>query len=316
MPLQSFKRINAQRSALLVDDDEAMLMLSCALSYSSAESSDVVQHWLRRVRKPSSKVQVLLDALFDSRAEVRRRAAHYLDEFDVAEVQDRLHLVALRDPDATVRAAAVDSLGGRASAELKVSLLSETQDPNSPYRLQAIEALRSVPDDDTVDRLVQIVGGDGVGHDLDARILAIDVLGSYGTPRAVKALVDIALFDRDREDRDAAVHAIGRLGRATLPALRSTRCATRARVPTSFMHPPCLRSRSWEPYSQSWHSVPSWRTCSFTVSSWQQLDGGAWRWPLPWPKSPSWRARAGSAGWTGSLSLPWPSRFSFLPEFF
>ena len=195
-PEQTFRRINAQRSALLVTDEEARLMLRCALAYADIHNGDALQHWLRRVKDPAATVEILLDALFDSRATVRTCAARCLRAFNRQDVRDQLHLIALRDPVEAVRAAAVDSLQEISTPELRFVLTRETLDPNSPFRLQAIDALRIFRDDRTVDTLVTIVGGTGPGHEERARLRAIEVLGLHGTPQSVTALARIAVHDR------------------------------------------------------------------------------------------------------------------------
>ena len=209
-PEPTFRRINAQRSALVVADDEARLMLRCALAY-NGDNSDALHHWLRRVTSETAAVEILLDALFDSRADVRVRAARCLGRFNSQDVRDQLHLIALRDTVPAVRAAAVDSLQNIATPALRSALTRETLDPNSPYRLQAIDALRIFRDDRTVTTLVKIVDEVGPGHEEEARLRAIDVLGTHDTPQAVGALARIAVHDPDAADWEAAAKALGTL---------------------------------------------------------------------------------------------------------
>ena len=222
-PEPTFRRINAQRSALVVADDEARLMLRCALAY-NGDNSDALHHWLRRVTSETAAVEILLDALFDSRADVRVRAARCLGRFNSQDVRDQLHLIALRDTVLAVRAAAVDSLQNIATPALRSALTRETLDPNSPYRLQAIEALRIFRDDRTVTTLVKIVDEVGPGHEEDARLRAIDVLGTHDTPQAVGALARIAVHDPDAADWEAAAKALGNAAASrSRRASRSTR---------------------------------------------------------------------------------------------
>ena len=241
-PEPTFRRINAHRSALVVADDEARLMLRCALAY-NGDSSEALHHWLRRVTSETAAIEILLDALFDSRPDVRARAARCLGRFDNQDVRDQLHLIALRDTVAAVRAAAVDSLEKIATPALRSALTRETLDPNSPYRLQAIEALRIFRDDRTVSTLGAIVDGSGAGHEDRARLLAIDVLGRHDTPQAVGALARIAVHDPDAEDWQAAATALGNIGSdesaaVALDAIDAERRAvpgnSRAALPPSF----------------------------------------------------------------------------------
>jgi HEAT repeat protein len=206
---QQFRRINEQRSALTTTEDEATLMLRCALGHSEAGNHRDIEHWLRRVRSETTKIEILIDMLFDIRPELRARAATCLRGFNTPDVRAQLHLVALREADDHVRAAAVDSLGVLRTQAILSDLIRETRDPNSPFQLQAIEALRVFPEKQAVDALLQIVGGDVPGHDQVARARAIAALGAEDTDAARNALVHIALRDPDRDDRAAAVAAIG-----------------------------------------------------------------------------------------------------------
>ena len=210
LPPHVFSRIDAQRRELVVSDDEARLMLSCALNYSDEDCSSALAHWLRRVRQPSAKSEILLEAVCDPRAEVRRRAATCLRDCPGDEVQSQLHRLVLKDSDASVRDAGVSSLASMATDDLRESLLQETADPNSPYRVQAIDALRIFPDDRTIDRLCEIVATHATGYD-GSREHAITVLGTYQTNRSMTALVKIALHDQDGEDRAEAARALGRV---------------------------------------------------------------------------------------------------------
>lgn len=206
---QQFRRINEQRSALMTTEDEATLMLRCALGHSEAGNPQEIEHWLRRVRSETAKIEILVDMLFDIRPELRARAATCLRQFDAPDVRAQLHLVALREADDAVRAAAVDSLGVLGTPEIRSDLIRETSDPDSPFQLQAIEALRVFPDPPAVDALVRIVSGSGPGHGPQARARAISALGALDTEASRLALVRIAIEDPDDDDRRVAVAAIG-----------------------------------------------------------------------------------------------------------
>ncbi len=229
---QSFKKVHAHRSALIVDPEEAALMLRCSLAYENDLLAGATEHWLRRVKDPEVNVEILLDALCDSRADVRRRAAGRLREFARPEVRDPLHLLALRDPDEAVRAQAIDSLDAIKDSDLRASLIKEVQQKSSPYRLQAIDGLRIFTDDDTVECLVRIIGNHAPAEDLAARSRAIDALSRQGTTQSADALLGIALQDEDAEDREGAAHALGRAGssvssRRVLERLKQPRDSTR-----------------------------------------------------------------------------------------
>jgi hypothetical protein len=214
LPVSHFRRIHAQRSLLVVNEDEARLMARCALSYPDSDFAPALDHWLRRVRDPSAKTDLLLEALFDSRPDVRQRAAARLRHADRPDVQVQLQLLALRDPSPAVRAAAVDSMAATTNEALKSSLRQEVRDPNSPYRLEATEALRVFTDRDTVDTLLGIVSGNAEINGLGLRAKAIEALGSHNTKGSIEALLKVALQDADPEDRVAATEALARLSTA------------------------------------------------------------------------------------------------------
>lgn len=222
----SFRKIDAGRRALIVTSDEAALMARCALHFSVTPLGDPLEHWVRRVRVPTIAAGILLDALFDPQPMVRERAAARLGSFNRPEVRGQLHLVALRDSVSSVRAAAIESLRVVGDDNLRTSLIQEIADPNSPYRLQAIDALRAFANEESVAALVGIVEGNLPGSEGLARARAIEVLGAIDTVRSIEALVTIALDDPDREDRVAAAQALGCLAsaqsaRRALDTLRS-----------------------------------------------------------------------------------------------
>jgi len=169
LPDQQFRRINEHRSGLTTTEDEATLMLRCALAHSAPGDQSDTSHWLRRVRNEETTVEILSDMLFDLRPEIRARAATALRAFPTRDVRAQLHLIALRDGDETVRAAAVDSVGVLRTDELCSALVHETADPNSPFQRQAIDALRVFPAPAAVEALVAIVNGAGPVHDAIAR---------------------------------------------------------------------------------------------------------------------------------------------------
>lgn len=236
----SFQKVHAQRTALVVSDDEAALMLRCALAYGDA--SNAVDYWLRRITSASRQAEVLLDALFDSRQDMRLRAVSRLGAFPAPEVRGPLHLAALRDASAEVRAAAVRALEPMKDDELRAALTQEITDPNSRYRIAAIEALRIFDDRETVETLRDVILRHAPHHDLAARSAAIRVLGQQRDAASVHALVDVALHDPDGDDRQAAVGALNRVSSpaAADAALRLLRDR---------------RRRTWNARAGSWASA-------------------------------------------------------------
>jgi hypothetical protein len=115
-------------------------------------------------------------------------------------------------------------------ADLRVSLIREAQDVTSPYRLQAIDALRIFADVDTVGVLVGIIRSNAPHQDQDARARAIDVLGCHDTEPAADALLGIALDDEDPEDREGSARALGRTSSSTAPLRALSRLRDPVRV--------------------------------------------------------------------------------------
>jgi tetratricopeptide (TPR) repeat protein len=243
-----FKRLHARRRDLCTTDDEARLMLRCALAYPSAESG-AQDYWLRRVRAVDARADTLLEAAFDSQARVREGAMHLMAKVSRPEIWEQLQLFALRDPDEHVRSAAVDSLSALAEqqfGQIKQSLLAEIASRTSPYRIHAIQALRIVREVDVVTALKSIVlDNRGESDDAEARRRAIEVLGALDMPEAVAALLDLALTDPDVSDRAAAASALAQtrdqervrqiIHELTVPPKATPRRATSAeRSPASW----------------------------------------------------------------------------------
>jgi len=206
---QTFRRIDAQRTKLTLAPEEAALLLRCALAYEDRPGDGGVRYWLRRVRDADARVDILLEALFDSRTDVRRRAAIHLRAFPRDDVRHQLHLIALRDPADMVRTEAIASLDRMKDANLLASLIHELHVPSSPYRTQAIAALAIFTDPAACEALVRVIHANAPGEDAAARRKAIDVLGRQQTPEAVDALLATALDDADADDRERAAHALG-----------------------------------------------------------------------------------------------------------
>jgi HEAT repeat protein len=205
---QGFKRIHALRSAIKVSDEEATLMLRCALAYEDGQLPGAIDYWLQRIAGGPARVEVLFDALFGADAGIRHRAVQRLAGVNEPEIRNQLYLLALRDPSPAVRADAVKALEAAKDDDLRRSLLQEINEPNSPYRLQAIEALRVFTDPGATAALVHIVHRNAPGQDAEARLKAIEVLGTQNTAPAADALLDIALEDPDADDRAGAAGAL------------------------------------------------------------------------------------------------------------
>jgi tetratricopeptide (TPR) repeat protein len=203
-----FDRIHSVRSHLRVTLDEARLMLRCALIYEDERTPGASRYWLRRVKDPKAQVHILLAGLFGNNECSRALSVSLLGDFPLPEVRAQLHLVALRDPSPQVREQAVESLDKMKDKALQDSLTQEVLDPRSPYRLTALRALRIFDEAAAVQFLHQIVDS---SDDLQLRRKAIEVLGELEATAALDTLLEIALQDKDEEDRRAAALALAAL---------------------------------------------------------------------------------------------------------
>jgi hypothetical protein len=204
----SFRKVHSRRSTIRTSEDEAKLMLRCALAYEDARTPQATEHWLRRLRNPDAAIEVLLDSTFDSRPETRQRAVARLCDFNKPEVRHQLHLLSLRDPVDIVRSQAIQSLDGMKDAALRNALLQEAGDSNSPYRLQALEVLRIFNDGETIHTLVGIAQNEAAAGNSEARTKAIQVLGRQDAAEAANALLKIALYDDNWTNRREAAAAL------------------------------------------------------------------------------------------------------------
>jgi hypothetical protein len=232
---RAFRQIHADRTRLKVGDEEAAVMLRCAIAYENPTAKGVTQYWLRRVSDPDRQIDILLEAVFDNRSEVRRRAARHLGAWARPAVRNQLQLLALRDPDDRVRAQATDSLALIKDDDLLASLVRELEDRNSPYRTQAIDVLRIFHAQAATDALLRIVSAPESEPD-GARQRAIEALGRQETDGAVRALLQIAVQGRSATDREHAAQTLAvtrsrETLRRTLDQLHQLTVAARASRP-------------------------------------------------------------------------------------
>jgi len=164
----------------------------------------------------------LLAFLDDPRAAVRARAALALgrlaSEPGGSRVAAELEVLAVDDPDIDVRCAALFALGQRAESSCGEALLGLTRDPQAPVRARAIEALAKLPRPD-LRAAVLLALEDG-----DPRVRLEAAHGPQRWPRdePSSAEVDRQLAEcLEREaDRDVIVYALHALERRRAAAGR------------------------------------------------------------------------------------------------
>ena len=205
LPAARFAEINRQRYSLTLDDQATRFIVQCALRQEQLDLDDV-RYWLARMASSDDQMDVLLAALFDTPIPIRRRAAVLLGQFDDPLVRERLCVLALSDASPEVRAAAIDSLSKMPSDELLEALRREIDNPRSPNRDHAVEALRVFRGGKVIDLLRSLVRERATPQGMRER--AIGVLATLNAKESVDVLVDIALEDEDRADREAAAHAL------------------------------------------------------------------------------------------------------------
>ncbi len=205
LPAARFAEINRQRYALTLDEEATRFIVQCALRQEQLDLDDV-RYWLARMPSPDDRMDVLLAALFDTPVAVRMRAAKLLGPFADPLVRDRLCVLALSDASPEVRAAAIDSMSKMPSDGLLESLRREIDNPKSPNREHAVEALRLFRGGEVTGLLRSLVSDRAASQGIRER--AIGVLATLNTNESVDVLVDIALEDEDRADREAAANAL------------------------------------------------------------------------------------------------------------
>ena len=208
LPAARFAEINRQRYGLTLDDEATRFIVQCALRQEQLDLDDV-QYWLARMSSPDDRMDVLLAALFDTPLHVRLRAARLLGQFADPLVRERLCVLALSDASPDVRSAAIDSLSKMPSDGLFESLRREIDNPRNPNREHAVEALRLFRGGEATGLLRSLVGDPASPQVLRER--AIGVLATLHTNESVDVLVDIALEDEDRADREAAAQSLGKV---------------------------------------------------------------------------------------------------------
>jgi len=218
---QEFSKLHRQRSSLRVTEEEARLMLGCALVYEDPHLEVATQHWLRRSGDEAAKIEILLGGVFDPRDAVRERAVALLGGFNRPEVQNQLYLLALKDPKDAVRDRAIESLGALKDEPLRQSLFKEIRDPNSQNPGNAVAALRIFPDNTTADYLGNLVTKESPRQ---IREKAVQVLGDLGIPEALDVLLRVAIQDEDEGDRVRAAEVLGsRRGASLIDLLEKLR---------------------------------------------------------------------------------------------
>jgi HEAT repeat protein len=236
LPRARFEEIHRVRTHLTLDRDHTRFLLQCALRHESGESVGASAYWLGRIGQRVDGLDILLAGLFDAEPPVRVRAAGLLRDFPEPEARDRLRLIALTDSEPAVRAEALSSLEPLQDQESLRLFGQEAQAPNGLRRVEAIEALRIFPIPEVQDLLQALVNDADSAPEL--RQAAIRVLARHETPRAVDALVHVALRDEDQVDREAAAEALA-LPRSD--ALQVHMLATLGPVGTSALR----RAVSW-----------------------------------------------------------------------
>jgi len=225
LPQKRLDEINSIRQWLITSDEEAALVVRSLLRTAGDEDCKNSVYWLRRIRSRDAQISALLENLFAVLPAMRRKAAVLLATYDDREVLKQLHRVATEDPDADVRAAALESLAKMDTGELWPLVSQEARQPTSPYQIHAVSCLRLFKDDRSWQLLMELVSSNE--SSAEVRQEAIETLGQLHTPASIQTLVKISLYHEDRDVRESAGAALAttqsaELAREALDAVRDS----------------------------------------------------------------------------------------------
>jgi cellulose synthase operon protein C len=161
-------------------------------------------------------VLALLGHLDDAAPEVRRVVALALG--DLGDTRAVVPLIGkIQDSRPTVREGVAQALAQLADVRSVSALILSLRDADDSVKIAALGALSRIGDPSAVPSISALLrtGSDAVVP------AALDALSQLRTPAATKALIDELATDRPGEARAAVVQALGRSGRAALPALEA-----------------------------------------------------------------------------------------------
>lgn len=161
-------------------------------------------------------VLALLGHLDDAAPEVRREVALALGNLGDARAVVPL-IGKIQDSRPAVREGVAQALGELADARAVSALMLSLRDADDSVRIAALSALSRIADPSAVPGISALLrtGSDAVV------LAALDALSELRSPAATKALIDELVTDRPGDARASVVRALGRSGRAALPALQA-----------------------------------------------------------------------------------------------
>jgi len=186
----------------------ALPLLHAALSSNDIRLTQMAAHALGRIGG-IAELESLAACLRHPDADVRDAAAKSLVTLGGAFPTEMLAVLEplLSDADPARRSAAVGVLGRLDDATVAQRLAMALKDPAAEVRRAAIRALPGTAADDHL-LTIQLALTD---EDLDVRRAAAEILGTSSNPEAIHGL-RLALRDEDLWVRAAAVRSLGRLG--------------------------------------------------------------------------------------------------------
>jgi len=133
---------------------------------------------------------LLHTAMQDQNLEVREEAASALEDIDLSESVDALITIARKSPDFSVKEEAVEALADKASARIAEELNRLASEETETVRLQkmALEALEDLDGNQGLPSIIKIAKNHSNPW---VRKSAIEILGDFQDPRALKALIEI-----------------------------------------------------------------------------------------------------------------------------
>jgi HEAT repeat protein len=163
-------------------------------------------------------VQRAYSFLASESAELRKRGVYGLKAVAKSDPAARAAIrQMLGDPDAGVRAAALDMLAGVGDREAIPFAVSLLDDADPWVRREAIESLARLDAKDAAAPIARLVG-DG---NPKVRWQAVDALGRLGNKDSASTLLAVAVDDENTDIRNEAILSIGEIGATeALPQLR------------------------------------------------------------------------------------------------
>lgn len=184
-------------------------LLLAAVTLSSLACADWDSFWHRRGL--SGDVKAMEDPIFPDERRSGIAALQERDEGKDPIYLERFRQIAVTDTSPQVRGQAVRALNQARDPQAEPVYLQAIRDTEPRVQLEGAKALRHVPDDRAVDRLIELVNSEAT--DRDVRMWAARALGCYPrleVARTLAGLLTIRDFGVAFEARSSLVFMTGK----------------------------------------------------------------------------------------------------------